>query len=189
MKEVQQEGILLQIAELGQPVLRKKARDISNINDEMIQDLIDDMIATVMEVDGVGIAAPQVYVPLRIVIIASHPNARYPHAPYVEPFAVINPKIVSVSDEKEKNWEGCLSVPGIRGFVPRNKSITVEYFTRDGKKQNKTYEDFVARIFQHEIDHVDGAVFLDQLESNKDIISEKEYQRILKKEQSENSKN
>src|SRR5690348_15991731 len=106
MRDLQQEGILLQIAELGQPVLRKKARDVNDINDDMIQDLIDDMIATVMEVDGVGIAAPQVYVPLRIVIIASHPNARYPHAPYLEPFAMINPKILSVPEEKEKNWEG-----------------------------------------------------------------------------------
>ncbi len=175
------ETTLLQVAQLGHPILRKKTKEVTNISSTEVQSLIDDMIATVMDVDGVGIAAPQVYKSIRLFIIASHPNARYPHAPLMEPTAIINPKIIKTSEEILKDWEGCLSIPGIRGFVPRYQSIDVEYTTREGRQVKQAFTDFVARIFQHEFDHIEGIMFIDRIESSKDLISEKEYQKLMNK--------
>jgi len=170
---------LLQISQLGHPILREKAKEVENVSDPAIQALIDDMIQTCQDVDGVGIAAPQVYQPLRLFIIASKPSPRYPNAPDMEPTAIINPTIVSASDEKEKGWEGCLSIPGIRGLVPRHKSVTVSFTNRNGQQEEKTFDDFVARVFQHEYDHIDGIVFLDHT-NPKDLVTEKEYQKIVR---------
>lgn len=170
---------LLDISYLGHQILRKKASMVSNILDKEFQQLIDDMIFTVNQVNGLGIAAPQVYQSKRVFIIASKPSVRYPNAPKMAPIAIINPVILAHSEEKIKDWEGCLSIPGIRGLVPRYKSIDVTFTDRTGKQITKTFNDFVARIFQHELDHLNGIVFLDQLDSNKDIITEKEYQKIV----------
>lgn len=169
----------LQVAQLGHPVIRTKAKTVKNIKDPTVQELIDDMIATLYDMDGVGIAAPQVYQSIRMFIVASHPTARYPKAPNMKPTAMINPKILKKSVEKVKDWEGCLSIPGIRGLVPRHTFIRVEYTTRDGKVMKKTLKDFVARIFQHEYDHLDGIVFLDRMDSTEEIITEKEYQNMM----------
>ncbi len=179
MKKIK--GDLLQVALLGHPVLRKKAKEVKNVKDPLVQKLIDDLTVTVMDVDGVGIAAPQVYKSLRVFILSSHPNPRYPKAPKMKPTAIINPKITFFSKEKKKDWEGCLSVPGIRGFIPRSLEVNVEYLTREGEKVNKIFKDFIARIFQHESDHLDGILFTDRLDSSKDLISEKEYQKLMKK--------
>src|SRR5258708_5686167 len=122
-------GTLLQIAELGQPVIRDHTKTVETIKDPKAQRLIEDMIATVIEVDGVGIAAPQVYKSLRIFILASHPSPRYPKAPKMKPKAIINPQILTKSQTKTKDWEGCLSIPGIRGQVARFDSLMVKYFT------------------------------------------------------------
>lgn len=175
------ESTLLQVAQLGHPILRKKAKEVKETQRADIQKLVHDLIGTLMDVNGVGIAAPQVYQSLRLFIVASHPNPRYPKAPNMKPTAVINPKIVSVSEQKAKDWEGCLSVPGIRALVPRHTSILVEYTTASGKKTKKQYKDFIARIFQHEYDHLEGKVFLDRIESTKDIMTDKEYLRIISK--------
>ena len=101
MKKIK--GDLLQIAQLGHTVLRKKAKQVKNNKDYSVQKLIDDLITTAIDVDGVGIAAPQVYKSLRIFILASHPNPRYPKAPKMKPMAVINPQIISISKEKKKD--------------------------------------------------------------------------------------
>lgn len=167
----------LKIAQLGNPVLRQIARPINNIEDRRVQKLAEDLVATAIETNGVGIAAPQVAESDRLFILASRPNLRYPKAPKMEPTAIINPKIIARSEETVKGWEGCLSVPGIRGLVPRAKAIEVEYTTRDGKLQGQQFTDFVARIFQHEYDHLEGIVFLDRVESTLDLISEDEYQK------------
>lgn len=172
-------GTFLQIAQLGVPLLREKSLTVEKIKGKEVQALIDDMISTVQEVDGVGIAAPQVYQSLQVFIVASHPSSRYPKAPRVRPFAVINPVIIEKSSEKEKDWEGCLSIPGIRGLVPRNTALKIKYFTRAGKEREQEFQDFLARIFQHEYDHLEGKVFIDRLETTKDVITEKEYQRLF----------
>ncbi len=174
-------GTLLQIAQLGVPLLREKSQVVEKIKGREVQSLINNMVATVQEVDGVGIAAPQVYQSLRVFIIASHPSPRYPKAPRIRPFAVINPVILEKSSEKEKDWEGCLSIPGIRGLVPRYAALKIKYFTRAGRERELELKGFLARIFQHEYDHLEGMVFIDRLETTKDVITEKEYQRLFKK--------
>ncbi len=169
----------LQIAQLGNPILRQQAQLIDNVQDEHIQQLIDALIATASASNGVGIAAPQVSESYRLLIVASRPNARYPNAPLMEPTAIINPRIVAHSTEIVKSWEGCLSIPGIRGLVPRYQEIEVEYTSRDGQLHRQELTDFVARIFQHEYDHLDGILFLDRVETTQDIMTEQEYQQRI----------
>lgn len=171
----------MQVAEVGNPVIRKKSVKIENINAPEIQSLIDNLISTVNDVDGVGISAVQVYNPVRLFILASHPNSRYPKAPKMKPTAIINPEIISSSKKIEKDWEGCLSVPGVRGLVPRFKSIKVKYLTRNGKVMKKSFSGFIARIFQHEFDHLNGTIFLERMDNFKEIMSEKEYQKMISK--------
>jgi peptide deformylase len=179
-------GSVLEITELGNPVLWERAREVGEVSDPGIQALIDDLIETAYHANGVGIAAPQVGRTERIFIISSRPNARYPDAPEVEPTAIINPEIVSKSEETVKDWEGCLSIPGIRGLVPRAKMLRARYVTRDGKTEEAEFRDFIARVFQHELDHLDGVLFLDRVESIRDVFTEKEYAKILASKEEEN---
>ncbi|MFP4099410.1 peptide deformylase [Coleofasciculus sp.] len=169
----------LEIAQLGNPILRQLARPIDNVQDESIQQLIEDLKAQAVAANGVGIAAPQVSQSCRLFIVASRPNPRYPNAPTMEPTAMINPQLVAHSDEVVKGWEGCLSIPGIRGLVPRYQAIEVEYTNQQGKPQRQQLTDFVARIVQHEYDHLNGIVFVDRVESTQDLITETEYQRRI----------
>ena len=171
--------VLRQIAQLGQPVLRRVAGRVVDPGDPVVQALIDDMLVTVADANGVGIAAPQLFEPLSLFIVASHPNPRYPHAPEMVPTAMINPEVLWVSDEKEKGWEGCLSIPGLRGPVPRHRRIGVRYLTRTGELREEEYADFLARVFQHEFDHLQGVVFVDRVESTRELVTEKEYLRSL----------
>lgn len=172
---------ILEIIQLGNPILRQQSTPIDNVGDPCIQKLIDELIATVAKANGVGIAAPQVAESCRLFIVASRPNPRYPTAPEMEPTAMINPRIIAHSTDIVKGWEGCLSVPGIRGLVPRYQAIEVEYTSRDGKLHRQELTDFVARIFQHEYDHLDGIVFIDRVESTQELMTEQEYQqRIIK---------
>ena len=177
---------LLQIAHLGHPVLRERAQDVDRFDDREIVELIDDMIATTLEMDGVGLAAPQVYQSKRIIVVASRPNVRYPYAPLMEPTAIVNPVITYFSPQREKDWEGCLSAPGIRGLVPRSVAISLNYVARDGKSVAAGYEEFIARIIQHEVDHLDGISFLDRVETNKEIIMEQEFLKIIARRKSIN---
>lgn len=172
----------LEIAQLGNPILRQQAQPVKEITDKKLQQLIDSLIETATVANGVGIAAPQVSQSYRLFIVASRPNPRYPNAPLMEPTAMINPRIVAHGDEIIKDWEGCLSIPGFRGLVPRYQTIEVEYTTRDGQIQRQILTDFVARIFQHELDHLNGLVFLDRIESTQDLYTEQEYQKLISKE-------
>ncbi|MBD2086451.1 peptide deformylase [Trichocoleus sp. ST-U3] len=174
---------ILPITQLGNPILRQQAQIIENVHSGQIQKLIDDLITTVVQASGVGIAAPQVAQSYRLFIVASRPNPRYPAAPEMEPTAIINPRIIAHSDEVVKGWEGCLSIPGIRGLVPRYQAIDVEYTSRDGKLHRQQFTDFVARIFQHESDHLDGIVFVDRLQSTQEMMTEQEYQQRIVQQQ------
>ena len=175
-------GKILEIAEMGNPVLRERAVEVEDVRDPGVQHFIDDLIATGIDANGVGIAAPQVSVTKRIFIISSRPNVRYPDAPVMEPEAVINPEIISRSEETVKDWEGCLSIPGIRGLVPRHRWVEVSYVSREGNVVERRFSDFIARIFQHEYDHLNGVLFLDRIISNTDLITEKEYVKLLRRE-------
>ena len=169
---------LMQIAQLGHPVLRQKAQPVLKIDDS-IQELIDDLFATSDEANGAGIAAPQIYRSLCVFILSIKPSPRYPNAPEMEPTAVINPEILWTSEEKEKDWEGCLSIPGIRGRVPRPKKIKVRFVTREGATPEKTLSGLGARVFLHENDHLEGMTWLDHVEDNRDIVTEKEYLKLI----------
>lgn len=170
---------LIPIITLGDRILRQTATWVENTQDPVIQKLIDDLTLTVASANGVGIAAPQVAASYRLFIVASRPNLRYPHAPLMEPTAMINPRIIAHSTEVVPGWEGCLSVPGIRGLVPRFQAVEVAYTDRNGKLQKQEFTDFVARIFQHEYDHLDGVLFVDRVENSFDLISEVEYQKTV----------
>ncbi len=169
--------MLRQIARLGHPVLRTPATPVPLPASAEIRALALDMLATLRDADGVGIAAPQVYEGVSLFLVASRPNPRYPDAPSMEPEVVVNPEIVDRSAELVSGWEGCLSIPGLRGLVPRHRRIVARYRTLDGAEVEREFADFVARVFQHEDDHLHGLVFLDRLASPRDVASEREYQR------------
>jgi len=165
----------LEIVQLGNAVLRDIAQPIYGIHDAEVQTLIDRLLATMVQGNGVGIAAPQVGRSLRLIIIASRPNPRYPNAPTMEPLVMVNPHLLSHSEETALGWEGCLSIPGLRGLVPRYRAVEVEYMNRDGTLERQDLTDFVARIFQHEFDHLGGKVFLDRVEKVQNLMTEQEY--------------
>jgi len=169
---------IFQIAQLGHPVLRRVAEPVQEI-DSSVRELVEDLFATSREANGAGIAAPQIHVSRRVFILSIRPTPRYPHAPTLEPTAVINPEILWVSDEREKDWEGCLSIPGIRGRVPRPTAIRVRYQGLDGVTVEREFNGFAARVFLHENDHLEGMTWLDHVEDNRDIVTEKEYLRQI----------
>jgi peptide deformylase len=167
----------LPISQIGAPVLRQTAQDVEFPLSPAIRQLIIDLMHTAELANGVGIAAPQVAASLNLFILASRPSPRYPHAPTMEPTAIINPKIIDLSSENMGGWEGCLSVPNRRAVVSRAQWVDVEYLNMQGDLQHKRLSDFVARIFQHEYDHLHGVLFVDRVRP-KDLISEEEYQKI-----------
>ena len=169
---------LLKIAQMGNPVLRQKAEPVNKINDRELHGLIDDMLVTLADEGGLGLAAPQVHRLLRLFIMACHPTPNYPDAPEMEPMAVINPEIITKSEDTIKGWEGCLSIPGLRGKVPRYTEIEVSYTTQDGNRVSKTFNGMPAIIFQHEHDHLDGMLYVDRLVDMSELSTEKEFQKL-----------
>lgn len=156
---------ILKVARIGHPVIRKPARNLSDdeIRSPRIQRLIDDMVETMYEYEGVGLAAPQIHESLRLAVIeveASDDRAR----DAVPLTVLINPVVTFLEDEKEHSFEGCLSIPDLRGVVPRYKSLRLEARDRKGKKYAVETDGFFARVIQHECDHLDGSVYLDRME-------------------------
>ena len=170
---------VLKVAHLGHPILRQIAEPIapSTITQPDIQRLIDDMIETMEDEDGAGLAAPQVHVSSRLVIYGVRNNPRYPDADEIPLTILINPKITALSKQQEEDWEGCLSVPDLRGQVPRWTKIRVEAYGRDGKAIRFEADDFHARVVQHECDHLDGHVYLDRMRSMETLSFLPEYHR------------
>ncbi len=172
---------LLRILRLGHPVLRQVAQavDAAEIGSPGFAQLVDDMIDTMRESDGVGLAAPQVYIPKRIAIVeVKGPNPRYPTMPAVPLVVLVNPTIVAHSAEQEHDWEGCLSIPDLRGKVPRWASIDVEALDRHGLPIRFTARGFFARVIQHEIDHLDGIVFLERMADLSTLTYLAEFQKF-----------
>jgi len=166
-------------AQLGDPVLRLQAEAVEVVDSLKVSNIIKSMRSELFNSNGVGLAAPQIFESICIVIIASRPSRRYPLAPEMDPVVMINPSFQIISNDTKKDWEGCLSVPGIRALVPRHTKIDISYLDEQGRKQQLIAEDFVARIFQHEFDHLKGLVYLDRVEDNTDIISESEFQKMM----------
>ncbi|MBP6994472.1 peptide deformylase [Candidatus Woesebacteria bacterium] len=172
-------GTLLPIVELGNPMLRKVAKKaMFPLQDDTLK-LIQNMFFTMFETNGVGIAAPQVGVSLQIFIVASRPNKRYPYAPKMKPTVMINPSVTSEGNMTVVDWEGCLSVPNIRGLVPCSDTVSVEYQDKLGKQHTRTFSGFPARIIQHEFAHIRGLLFTDRVKSSKDLYSQAEFEKRL----------
>ena len=168
------------IAQLGNPILRQTAKKIRDVHDNQVVRVVAKMKTILADSNGVGIAAPQIFESLCIVIIASRPSKRYPLAPDMEPVVMINPSFDALLEKSvKKDWEGCLSIPEIRALVPRYTDIAISYLDEQGNPQKMIAHDFVARIFQHEYDHLEGLVYLDRVESNLDVISESEFQKLF----------
>ena len=168
---------ILQIETLNNPILRKKTRQITNF-DEDLQRLIDDMIETMRSANGVGLAGPQVNQPLRVTVIETLPE-RDEEGIEIEGsrelIVLINPKIVSESRKKVEGIEGCLSIPGWVGEVERHQSIRVRAQDRHGRKIRLRLNDWTARIVQHEIDHLDGILYIDRLTAPENLWREEDY--------------
>ena len=156
---------ILKVARLGHPVIRTPSQAVpkESITSAAMQRFLDDMIDTMREYDGVGLAAPQVHVSQQIAVIEVTENRRYPGEGPVPLTVLINPKIVSSSKKQLVDWEGCLSVHEFRGQVPRAESLDVEAYNRKGEKVKLSVQGFFARVIQHECDHLGGKVFLDRM--------------------------
>jgi len=170
---------VLKDAHLGHPGLRQVAEPVppEGIGAPEIQRLIDDLFETMEDHDGAGLAAPQVHVSRRIVIYGVEANPRYPDAEAVPATVLINPRITPLGKDIEEDWEGCLSVPDLRGKVPRHTRVRVEAYGRDGKPLRFTAEGFHARVVQHECDHLDGKVYLDRMRPMETLTFLPEFQR------------
>ncbi len=156
---------ILKVARLGHPVLRKVAAPVpvGEIRLPETQRLIDDMIETLREYNGAGLAATQVHTGKQIAVIEVLTNPRYPDAPQIPLTVLINPTVTPLGDVKEEGWEGCLSVPDMRGMVPRYTAVQLQAYDRGGEPMNLVAKDFFARVIQHESDHLNGVVYLDRM--------------------------
>jgi peptide deformylase len=156
---------ILKVARLGHPVLRQKAQPIpvGEIRSANMQRLIDDMVETMREYDGAGLAANQVHTLLQVAVIEVETNPRYPEAPAIPLTVLINPVVTPLTAEMDDGWEGCLSVPDMRGVVPRYTAVRLEAYGRDGERIDTVAKEFFARVIQHETDHLHGIVYVDRM--------------------------
>ncbi len=155
------------VLRMGDPRLRRKAEPVDDVSASAIGNLVADLLDTMRACDGAGIAAPQIGVPLRVVIFGVESNPRYPDAPAVPLTVLINPAIAPVGEELDEDWEGCLSVPGMRGLVPRHTRIRYRGHDAEGGLIDRTADGFHARVVQHECDHLDGVLYPDRIENRK----------------------
>jgi len=147
------------VLRMGDPRLLEPSRPIRKFRTAELNELITDMRDTMISLSGAGLAAPQIGVNLQVVMFGIEANPRYPDAESVPFTILINPKLTPVDDEMEEGWEGCLSVPGMRGLVPRYVNLRYQGFDKNGKKINRTVSDFHARVVQHECDHLAGILY------------------------------
>jgi peptide deformylase len=171
---------ILKVARMGHPVLRERARplDKADFRSPLVQTLIDDMIETMHEYSGVGLAAPQVHAGFRlfVALLTEDPD------PKDAATVVINPEIIANSAAKQEGWEGCLSIPDIRGMVPRFTDITLKALDRNARPFEMRLTKFAARVAQHETDHLDGTLFFDRMTSMSSLTFLDEYSRFHSKD-------
>jgi peptide deformylase len=151
--------MIREVLKMGDPRLLDKSRAVEALGTPMLRELIADMRDTMAHLNGAGLAAPQIGVPLRVVIFGVTRNPRYPDAEEVPETVLINPIVTPLGEEMEEAWEGCLSVPGLRGVVRRFKRLRYQGFDESGNPIDRTVEGFHARVVQHECDHLDGILY------------------------------
>jgi peptide deformylase len=170
---------ILKIATLGHPVLRKVARPLSR--EELLrpetQRFIDDLVETMFDANGAGIAANQVYEPIRICVICVKDNPRYPYKPNFPLTILVNPTLEPLTDETFDNYEGCLSVPNLRGMAPRVARVRLQAWDRTGKSLDYEVKGLTAGTFQHELDHLDGKLFVDRVTDTTTLSTWQDFER------------
>ena len=168
-----------QVLRLGDPRLRQRSAEVDEalFGSAELQALITDLRDTMAARDGVGLAAPQIAVPLRVVIYGITANPRYPEAPPIPETLLINPVLTPIGSDSQPGWEGCLSVPGLRGQVERAQCLQVAWRDPDGASHGRIVEGFHARVVQHECDHLDGLLFVDRLVSSRALGFSEELQQ------------
>jgi peptide deformylase len=180
---------ILKVSRMGHPVLRKKVPPVppADIASGPIQRLIDDMAQTMLEYNGVGLAAPQVHEELRLFVAQVIRDREDEEDETREPeiLALINPEIKPASRHVEEDWEGCLSIPDLRGLVPRHRDISVKAYDRTGRQIELQASGFMARVIQHETDHLDGVLFLDRMKSFESLSFIEEFARYHAKREHE----
>ena len=175
---------ILKVARMGHPVLRTRARPIDRgqIASPLVQRLVDDMIETMLEYHGVGLAAPQIHESVRLFVASLSSGDDEKDA---DPIAIINPELTLIGADPVEDWEGCLSIPDIRGRVPRAREVKVNAFDRTGARIELRASGFSARVIQHETDHLDGILFFDRMKSFDSLTFLDEYSRYWVKEDHE----
>jgi len=172
---------ILKVARMGHPVLRSRARALerAEVKTASVQKLIDDMIETMEEYQGIGLAGPQVHEGLRIFIAGLQEEATSEEdEPAIVPVAIVNPEIVPIGSEMVTDWEGCLSIPDIRGKVPRYKHVKVRALDREGSRMELQLSNLAARVVQHENDHLDGILFFDRMKGFESLTFLDEYSKF-----------
>jgi peptide deformylase len=170
-----------QIVEIGHPVLRERAREVGpeELRSAELQRLIDDMIDTMRAASGAGLAANQVGETVRIAVVeVREGNRRYPYKPAVPLTVIVNPVIEPLDDDVEQINEGCLSVPNLRGEVPRHMNVRVRYTDREGEEHDEVRRGLTAGTFQHELDHLDGTLFLDRVADPATLTTWEQFERF-----------
>ena len=170
---------ILKVARLGHPVLRQVAQPVpvDRIRSPEVQRFIDDMVETMREYSGAGLAANQVHTPIQIAVVEVTSNPRYPDAPQIPLTVLVNPVVTPMTDEMEEGWEGCLSVPDMRGRVARHTAVRLQCYDREGERVDLVAKDFFARVIQHETDHLNGIVYVDRMSDLSSLSFLAEWQR------------
>jgi peptide deformylase len=170
---------ILKVARMGHPVLREVSKEVdrSEIGSDDFQAFIDSLIETMREYDGAGLAAPQVHDSRRVVVMEVADNPRYPDEPSLPLTVLINPRIHFLTEERIEVIEGCLSIPDLRGVVPRIAEIELEALDRSGTPFRGHYEGFSAAVVQHECDHLDGILYLDRVADTRSLAFVREFER------------
>ncbi len=173
--------MILKVARLGHPAVRTPARPVpaEEIKTRDFQKLLDDMAETMREYAGVGLAAPQVHLPLQVAVLEVEHHPRCPDLPPVPLTCLINPTVTVLDDAAADGWEGCLSIPGMRGLVPRARRIRVQALGRDAEPLDFTAAGFHARVIQHETDHLRGEVYLDRMPDLRTLAHLAEWRRYV----------
>ena len=170
-----------EILKLGNPILRQTARELTKeeILSSEIQGLIPKMWDVMKNAGGIGLAAPQIGISIQLAVIKLESDSeRYDNLENSEEFVIFNPKLEVIDDQKQGFWEGCLSVPGLRGYVERPRKLKIKYLNENAVEKEVVVEDFLATVFQHELDHLFGFLYVDRLNSTKDLVFEEELTNI-----------
>ena len=170
-----------EILKLGNPILRQTARKLTKeeILSSEIQGLIPKMWDVMKNAGGIGLAAPQIGISIQLAVIKLESDSeRYDNLENSEEFVIFNPKLEVIDEQKQGFWEGCLSVPGLRGYVERPRKLKIEFLNENADEKEVVVEDFLATVFQHELDHLFGFLYVDRLNSTKDLVFEEELTNI-----------